>query len=331
MMRFAAEASRVMARAEIIELTRGQARRAVGHRRAHGRDDGGRRADPLGPAAGDRRRPGGHPRRRRADAHDPPRRPPTARASCPACCWRSAAWRICPSPRSVGLERLLWPSASPTTPSSATCQRVRGVLDARPEIAGRVRAAGEAGRVGRASAAPSTCATSTARPRLRVRRTTARATSCRGDAVGGGRGAAVPRRFTDALRRRAREPRLGREAGPIRRPGTADPASLNAGGEVRARVAHGAAAAGALGLVQRLVGAREHERSESDGAVGLAAPIETPTLGASSSPANAAVTAARTAAAASSPRVGAPGTQTANSSPPRRPATPWAASGAPPR
>ena len=52
MMKFAAEASRVMERAEIIELHHpGEARRAVGHRRPHRGDDGGRRADPLGPAA----------------------------------------------------------------------------------------------------------------------------------------------------------------------------------------------------------------------------------------------------------------------------------------
>ena len=46
----------------------GQARRAVGHRRPHRRADGRRRADPLGAPAGHRRRPGGHPRRRRPDA-----------------------------------------------------------------------------------------------------------------------------------------------------------------------------------------------------------------------------------------------------------------------
>jgi len=58
---------------------------------------------------------------------------------------------------------------------------------------------------------------------------------------------------------------------------------------------------------------------------GLAAPIERPTWRPSRSEANAEARAVRTAEAASSPRVGPPGTQTANSSPPRRPTTPWAA------
>ena len=62
MMRFAAEASKHMARAEIIELPpRRQARRAVGDGGADGRADGGGRADPLGPAARAGRSPGGHP------------------------------------------------------------------------------------------------------------------------------------------------------------------------------------------------------------------------------------------------------------------------------
>ena len=52
MMKFAAEASRRHgARRDHRAAPSGQARRAVRHRRAHRRDDGGRRADPLGPPA----------------------------------------------------------------------------------------------------------------------------------------------------------------------------------------------------------------------------------------------------------------------------------------
>ncbi len=80
----------------------GQARQAVGHRRAHRRADGGRRADPLRAAAGHRRRPGRDPRRRGPDADASATSPPTARASCPACCSRCGASRSCPSRPSSG-------------------------------------------------------------------------------------------------------------------------------------------------------------------------------------------------------------------------------------
>ena len=110
MMRFAAEASRFMARAEIIELHHPAKLDAPsGTAAAHRRDDGRRRADPLGPPAGHRRRPGGHPRRRQAQTLTIcATRPRTARASCPACCWRSARSRTLPESPDVGLERLLW-------------------------------------------------------------------------------------------------------------------------------------------------------------------------------------------------------------------------------
>ena len=66
MMRFAAEASKHMqARRDHRVPPPGEARQAVGHRRPHGRRDGGRRADPLRAPAGHRRRPGRDPRRRR--------------------------------------------------------------------------------------------------------------------------------------------------------------------------------------------------------------------------------------------------------------------------
>ena len=74
MMRFAAEASRHMARAEIVELHHDRKLDAPSGTAARTADaDGGRRPDPLRAPAGPRRRPGGHPRRRRPDAHDPPR------------------------------------------------------------------------------------------------------------------------------------------------------------------------------------------------------------------------------------------------------------------
>jgi hypothetical protein len=84
-------------------------------------------------------------------------------------------------------------------------QRVRGVLDARPEIAGRVRRAWEAGRVadGERGAVhvrdidrPDlvyVCARDVPRDELVVVTLWEE-----------GSGAAVPRRFTDALRRRRR-------------------------------------------------------------------------------------------------------------------------------
>jgi hypothetical protein len=84
-------------------------------------------------------------------------------------------------------------------------QRVRGVLDPRPEIAGRVRRAYEAGRV-----------TDGERGALHVRDVdrpdlvyVCMLDRPRGELVvvtlwEEGEGAAVPRRFTDALRRRRR-------------------------------------------------------------------------------------------------------------------------------
>jgi hypothetical protein len=84
-------------------------------------------------------------------------------------------------------------------------QRVRGVLDPRPEIAGRVRAAWEAGRVSAAD-----------RGTVHVRDLDRRdlvyvcvLDKPRDELVvvtlwEEGEGAAVPRRFTDALRRRRR-------------------------------------------------------------------------------------------------------------------------------
>ena len=69
MMRFAAEASKHMQSAEIIEYHRpAEARQAVGHRRSYGRRDAGRRADPLRAAAGHHRRPGRDPGRHRVRA-----------------------------------------------------------------------------------------------------------------------------------------------------------------------------------------------------------------------------------------------------------------------
>ena len=74
MMRFAAEASAYMEAAEIDRAApRDQARRAVGHGEGDRGGDAGRRADPLGAAAGARRAPGGDPRRDGGDADDPPR------------------------------------------------------------------------------------------------------------------------------------------------------------------------------------------------------------------------------------------------------------------
>jgi hypothetical protein len=84
-------------------------------------------------------------------------------------------------------------------------QRVRGVLDPRPEIAGRVRAAWEAGRVSAADRGTVhvrdldrrdlvyVCVLDKPREELVVVTLWEE-----------GEGAAVPRRFTDALRRRRR-------------------------------------------------------------------------------------------------------------------------------
>jgi hypothetical protein len=84
-------------------------------------------------------------------------------------------------------------------------QRVRGVLDARPEIAGRVRRAYEAGRV-TAAERGTVHVRDLDRPDLvyvcvldRPRNELVVVTLWEE-----GEGAAVPRRFTDALRRRRR-------------------------------------------------------------------------------------------------------------------------------
>ena len=87
---------------------RRQARRAVGHRRAHGAAHGGRRADPLGPAARARRPPGGHLRRRRPVADDPPGLLRRASRSCPACCSPCARVGELDESPVVGLEHLLF-------------------------------------------------------------------------------------------------------------------------------------------------------------------------------------------------------------------------------
>ena len=90
MMRFAAEASRHMDAAEIVELHHETKLDAPsGTAKATARRHGGRRADPLGPAAGGRRPPGGDLRRPGAAPDDPPRRGISRRRTCPACCSRS--------------------------------------------------------------------------------------------------------------------------------------------------------------------------------------------------------------------------------------------------
>ena len=117
----------------------GQARRAVGHGQAHRRADGGRRPDPLRAAAGDRRRPGGHPRRRRADAAHHPRDdgPHELHAGRPA--GRAARSARSRSPRS-------WGSSTCCDPEGAVGGRSRS--GARPPLlAGRgVRAPRPAAR-----------------------------------------------------------------------------------------------------------------------------------------------------------------------------------------
>ena len=99
---------------------RRQARQAVGHGQADGRADGGRRADPLGPAARPGRPPGGHPRRRRPDADDPPRlhRPHVVRAGRAA----GGAPRRRPE-RAAG--RSAWSSCSSATRDPARDRRRR--------------------------------------------------------------------------------------------------------------------------------------------------------------------------------------------------------------
>ena len=131
----------------------GEARRAVGHGRPHGRDDGGRRADPLRPAARDRRRPGGHPRRRRPDAHDPPRhdRPHElhARRAAGGAQGRRAA-RV-PGDRARAAAVALVAVTDHAVERYG--QRVRGPLDPRTEIAARVGGRSRPGARSRASAA----------------------------------------------------------------------------------------------------------------------------------------------------------------------------------
>ena len=110
--------------------------------------------DPLRPAAGDRRRPGGHPRRRRADAADHARDdgPHELHARRPA---RRAPGR---GHRRVAARRARAPVVSLPAVSVAVTdhaverfrQRVgggSGALDVRPVIVGRVASAWAAGRV----------------------------------------------------------------------------------------------------------------------------------------------------------------------------------------
>jgi 4-hydroxy-tetrahydrodipicolinate reductase len=74
MMRFAAEASRHMAKAEIVELHHDRKVDAPSGTAARTAElMGGDGADPLRAPAGPGRPPGGDPGGRRADAHDPPR------------------------------------------------------------------------------------------------------------------------------------------------------------------------------------------------------------------------------------------------------------------
>ncbi len=74
LMRFAAEASRHMAKAEIIELHHDRKLDAPsGTALRTAVADGGRSRDPLGAPAGPGGAPGGDPRRARRDAHHPPR------------------------------------------------------------------------------------------------------------------------------------------------------------------------------------------------------------------------------------------------------------------
>ena len=109
MMRFAAEASRHMAKAEIIELHHDRKLDAPSGTAARTAElMRGRRADPLGPAARPRRPPGGHPRRRRPVADDPPRLATTASRSCPACCSPCGASAELDESPLIGLEHLLF-------------------------------------------------------------------------------------------------------------------------------------------------------------------------------------------------------------------------------
>ena len=180
MMKFAAEASRVMQRAEIIELHHpakldapsGTAARTAemmdGDVPIHSVRLPGIVADQeviLGDVAQTLTHPSRH--HRPHELH--------ARASC----WRSAAWRTCPSPRSSGSSTSVRLTIAVTDHAiERYLQRVRGVLDARPEIAGRVRAAWEAGRVEpTSSAATVTSATSIGPTSSSSASTTARATS----------------------------------------------------------------------------------------------------------------------------------------------------------
>ena len=96
-----------------------------------------------------------------------------------------------PESPTVGLEHLLFDMTVGVTDHAVEryLQRVRGVLDARPEIAGRVRRACEAGNVdrGRARRGPR-ARPRPARPRLRLHPRRAARRAGGGDAVGGGRG-----------------------------------------------------------------------------------------------------------------------------------------------
>ena len=147
---------------------RRQARRAQRHRRAHGRADGRRRADPLRAPAGPGRPPGGHPRRRRPDADDPPRldRPHVVHARRAA--GRPPRRRTCPSRRSSGSSTCCDPRGDRgrrpgdrRAPGARLALGLRRLHRARRH-AGRGRARARVARAHRRAAA-SACSTRTAR------------------------------------------------------------------------------------------------------------------------------------------------------------------------
>jgi hypothetical protein len=91
-------------------------------------------------------------------------------------------------------------------------QRVRGTLDARAEVVARVSRAWAGGELLLRAAAGAAAQRGSVyvrdgRHRLRLPRGQAARRAARRDAVGGRRGPAVPRRFTDALKREERRRR----------------------------------------------------------------------------------------------------------------------------
>ena len=172
---------------------------------------------------GHRRRPGGHPRRRRADAHDPPRhhRPHELHAR------RAAGDPPRRGPARVPGRRARAPAVRRVTIGVTDhaveryLQRVRGVLDAaagdrRPcprGVGGRQRRRRRARHGPRPRPRPP-------RPRLRLHPRPPARRARRRDAVGGGRG---PRRAARVHRRAAArrrgELRLGRAASELGRGG----------------------------------------------------------------------------------------------------------------